>query len=84
MMRPYLDRAAETDRSPVAAIRVAQETQRVFLAHKRDTDSGKCAQFFFAKADRRVTVYYFYLQDAIFSSGRISRIKISDKDPEVR
>ena len=38
VMRPYLERAAETGRSQIAAIGVAQETQRVFLARKRDTD----------------------------------------------
>jgi hypothetical protein len=71
VMRPYLDRAAETGRSQVAAIGVAQETQRVFLARKRDTDPGKCPQFSFAKADRRVTVYYFYLWDAAFGDAFI-------------
>src|SRR5882757_8048208 len=66
VMRPYLDRAAETGRSQVAAIGVAQETQRVFLARKRATDPSKCPQFSFDKKDRRVTVFYFYLWDAGF------------------
>ena len=64
VMRPYLDRAAGTGRSQVAAIGVAQETQRVFIARKRDTDPSKPPQFSFEKKDRRVTVYYFYLWDA--------------------
>ena len=70
-MRPYLERAAETGRSQIAAIGVAQETQRVFLARKRDTDPGKCPQFSFDKKDRRVTVYYFYLWDAGFGPAFI-------------
>ena len=64
VMRPYLDRAAGTGRSQVAAIGVAQEMQRVFIARKRDTDPSKPPQFSFEKKDRRVTVYYFYLWDA--------------------
>ena len=71
VMRPYLERAAETGRSQIAAIAVAQETQRVFLARKRDTDPGKCPQFSFDKKDRRVTVYYFYLWDAGFGPAFI-------------
>ena len=71
VMRPYLDRAAETGRSQVAAIGVAQETQRVFIARKRDTDPSKPPQFSFDKKDRRVTVYYFYLWDAGFGPAFI-------------
>src|SRR6266705_2988558 len=52
-------------------IGVAQETQRVFIARKRDTDPGKCPQFSFDKKDRRVTVYYFYLWDAGFGPAFI-------------
>jgi hypothetical protein len=59
VMRPYLDRAAATGRSQVAAIGVAQEPQRVFIARKRDTDPSRPPQFSFDKKDRRVTVYYF-------------------------
>jgi len=66
VMRPHLDAAAATGRSQVAAIGVAQEVQRVFVARKRDTDPSKAPQFSFDKADRRVTVYYFYLWDADF------------------
>jgi hypothetical protein len=71
VMRPYLKKAAETGRSQVAAIGVAQEAQRVFLARKRDTDPGKCPQFSFDKKDRRVTVFYFYLWDAGFGPAFI-------------
>jgi hypothetical protein len=62
VMKPYLDRAAATGRSQVAAIGVAQETQRVFISRQRPTDPSKPPQFSFdMKTDRRVTVYYFYL-----------------------
>src|SRR5262249_51416740 len=71
VMRPYLDRAAATGRSQVAAIGVAQELQRVFLARKRDTDPSRPPQFSFDKKDRRVTVYYFYLWDADFGPAFI-------------
>src|SRR6266516_1221775 len=71
VMKPYLDRAAATGRSQVAAIGVAQEVQRVFIARKRDTDPSRCPQFSFDKKDRRVTVYYFYLWDANFGPAFI-------------
>jgi hypothetical protein len=71
VMQPYLDAAARSGRSQVAAIGVAQETQRVFITRKRDTDPGRCPQFSFDKKDRRVTVYYFYLHDASFGAAFI-------------
>jgi hypothetical protein len=66
VMRPYLEAAAASGRSQVAAIGVAQEAQRVFPGCKRDTDPARCPAFSFDKKDRRVTVYYFYLWDAGF------------------
>ena len=71
VMKPYLDRAAATGRSQVAAVGVAQEVQRVFISRQRPTDPGKCPQFSFDKKDRRVTVYYFYLWDAAFGPAFI-------------
>ena len=71
VMQPYLDKAAATGRSQVAAIGVAQEMQRVLIARQRPTDPGKCPQFSFDKKDRRVTVYYFYLWDAGFGPAFI-------------
>jgi len=71
VMRRYLDKAAATGRSQVAAIGVAQEPQRVFIARKRDTDPSRPPQFSFDKKDRRVTVYYFYLWDAGFGQAFI-------------
>src|ERR1700687_228552 len=61
VMRRYLSAAARTGRSQVAAIGVAQEPQRVFIARRRDTDPAKPPPFSFDKKDRRVTAYYFYL-----------------------
>jgi len=71
VMRRYLGKAAATGRSRVAAIGVAQEPQRVFIARKRGTDPSRPPQFSFDKKDRRVTVYYFYLWDAGFGPAFI-------------
>jgi hypothetical protein len=65
VMTPYLARQAASGCSQVAAIGVAQEFQRVWTAYQRDTKTA-APQFTFAKADRRVTCYYFYLWDADF------------------
>jgi len=70
VMRPYLDRQAATGRSGVAAIGVAQEFQRVWAAYRRETRTA-APQFTFAKADRRVTCYYFYLWDENFGPAFI-------------
>jgi hypothetical protein len=70
VMRPYLDRQAATGRSGVAAIGVAQEYQRVWAAYRRETQTA-APQFTFAKADRRVTCYYFYLWDEGFGPAFI-------------
>ena len=71
VMRRYLDAAARSGRSQIAAIGVAQEPQRVFIARKRDTDPAKPPQFSFDRHDRRVTVYYFYLWDTKFGPAFI-------------
>ena len=72
VMRPYLDAAAATGRSQVAAVGVAQETQRVFISRKRDTAPGRCPQFSFDKKDRRVTVYYFTAAEKSFASSTVA------------
>ncbi len=69
-MRPYLDAQAATGRSGVAAIGVAQEYASVFTGTGRDAPNG-IPWFSFAKADRRVTCYYFYLWDAYFGPAFI-------------
>jgi hypothetical protein len=70
VMAPYLKQAAGGGRSRVAAIGVAQEFQRVWTAYQRDTKTA-APQFTFAKADRRVTCYYFYLWDEDFGPAFI-------------
>ena len=70
VMAPYLRKAAAAGRSQVAAIGVAQEFQRVWAAYQRDTKTA-APQYTFAKADRRVTCYYFYLWDADFGPAFI-------------
>jgi hypothetical protein len=70
VMAPYLKQAAAGGRSQVAAIGVAQEFQRVWAAYRRETKTA-APQFTFAKADRRVTCYYFYLWDADFGPAFI-------------
>lgn len=67
VIRPYLDAAT---RPGVVAIGCAQEFQPVFTGTRRPTSNG--APFFtFAKADRRVSVFYFYVVDAEFGAGFI-------------
>jgi hypothetical protein len=70
VMAPYLRRQAATGRSGVAAIGVAQEFQRVWTAYRRETKTA-APQFTFAKADRRVTCYYFYIWDEGFGPAFI-------------
>ncbi|HXZ78226.1 MAG TPA: hypothetical protein VEH31_46140, partial [Streptosporangiaceae bacterium] len=70
VMAPYLKSAAATGRSQVAAIGVAQEFQRVWVAFQRETATA-APQYTFAKADRRVTCYYFYLWDEDFGPAFI-------------
>jgi hypothetical protein len=51
---------------------VAQEVQKVFMGYQRGKDThGKAVNFGFDKADRAVTVYYFYVLDADFGPGFI-------------
>lgn len=66
-MRPYLQQATAPG---VVAIGVAQEFRSVFSAARRETHSG-APRFSFAKADRRVTAHYFYVNDAEFGDGFI-------------
>jgi hypothetical protein len=70
VMQPCLHTQAGTGRSGVAAIGVAQEFQRVWSAYQRDTKTA-APQYTFAKADRRVTCYYFYLWDEDFGPAFI-------------
>jgi hypothetical protein len=67
LMRPYLERAKKPG---VVAIGVAQEFQSVFTGYDHATKPGAVC-FGFSKADRRVTVYYFYVLDEEFGPGFI-------------
>jgi hypothetical protein len=69
-MRPYLAAQAATGRSGVAAIGVAQEFAPVFTGTERDAPNG-IPWFSFAKRDRRVSCFYFYLWDDDFGPAFI-------------
>lgn len=69
-VRPYLDAAEHDGRFGVVAIVQAQEFQWVFSATKRTGHSGG-VWFDYAKAERRVGVYYFYVLDPDFGAGFI-------------
>ena len=71
VMRPLLERAARAGQSRLVAVGWAQEFQHVWDARKRDTDPARPPQFSFAKAERRVTCYYFYLWDEGFGPAFI-------------
>jgi len=66
-VRDYADTAT---RPGVVAIVIAQEVQKVFMGHRRRPKADG-PQFGFNKADRRVTVYYFYVLDPDFGLGFI-------------
>jgi len=70
VMLPHTGAQAATGRSGVAAVGVSQEFQRVWAAYQRDTKTA-APQYTFAKADRRVTCYYFYLWDEDFGPAFI-------------
>jgi len=72
VMRPYLQAAERTNTAGVVAVGLAQEFQSVFTAYDRRKDGNSTAAMFsFAKADRRVSVFYFYLWDQEFGPGFI-------------
>src|SRR5690242_6410741 len=71
VMAPYLDAAAASGRSQVAALGCAQEFQLVWTARKRATDPGACPQFSFTKQQRRVSVFYVYIWDTRVGPGFI-------------
>jgi len=68
VMGPYLQAAAKAGGSRVAAIGVAQEFAPVWTGYQRESTSP-VPQFTFAKAQRRVTCYYFYVFDDDFGAG---------------
>jgi hypothetical protein len=69
-VQPLLDQAAREARTGVVAIVAAQEIQKVFMGYQRGkAEHGKAVCFGFDKADRAVTVYYFYVLDPEFGPG---------------
>jgi hypothetical protein len=70
-MAPYLQAAAASGQSQVAAVGRAQEFQLVWTARKRVTDPGRCPQFSFTKEQRRVPVFYVYIFDEQMGPGFI-------------
>ena len=71
VMRPHLDRLIRQGRTGVAAIGVAQEFQRVFTGttYHSNEGGGGVPWCGYAKADRRVNAYYFYLVDEDFGAA---------------
>lgn len=67
---PLMRKAAQSGRSQVVAIGVAQEYQRVFTGSKSETGTG-AVWFSFNRTERRVTCYYFYLWDEDFGPAFI-------------
>jgi hypothetical protein len=70
LMRPYLQAAAAAGRAGVVAVGTAQEFQSVWTGYRRKTANG-APLFSFVKADRRVSVFYFYIWDNDFGPGFI-------------
>jgi hypothetical protein len=69
-VRPYLDATERAGRFGVVAIVAAQEFQWVFSATKH-AGAGGGIWFEFAKTERRVGTYYFYVRDPEFGAGFI-------------
>ena len=72
LIQPYFRAATEPG---VIAIGVAQEFQSVLIGYDRAAKKSEPRSggphYSFAKEDRRVTVYYFYIADAEFGLGFI-------------
>jgi len=69
-VRPHLEGAEREGRFGVVAIVAAQEFQWVFEGRNRSDKPG-VANFGFEKAERRVSVYYFYIHDREFGPSFI-------------
>ncbi len=67
-VRPYLEQAEREGYFGVVAIVAAQEFAWVFSAKDRTKEKG-AAWFDFVKEQRRVGVYYFYVNDPEFGPG---------------
>ncbi len=62
-VRPALDAAAAAEREGVVAIGVAQERRSVWMGSARHPEKAALQHCDFYRAERRVTVFYFYLFD---------------------
>ena len=71
VVAPLLEAARAQGTSKVVALGLAQEYASVWSANKRDTDPGKCPQFSYAKAQRRVSMFYLYIWDEQTGPGFI-------------
>ena len=71
VMKSHLDRQAATGRSGVAAIGTAQEFQYVASCTTREARDGGAPHFGWDRAERRVSVFYFYVWDEDFGPGFI-------------
>jgi hypothetical protein len=69
VVRPYLQKMQDNGQTGVAVIGTAQEFQRVFTGTTVRPEAGGAPHFSYAKADRRVTSYYFYVVDEQFGPG---------------
>jgi hypothetical protein len=74
VVRPLLEKAAQTGRSQVVAVGVAQEFQYVATGVKVDGEPGAVPWFAFGKAQRRVTCFYFYVWDEQFGAAAFIKI----------
>jgi hypothetical protein len=70
-VRPFLERAERAGRWGVVAIVATQEFQWVFAATKHTGSTTGGTYFRWAKQERRVGVYYFYVLDREFGPGFI-------------
>jgi hypothetical protein len=70
-MRRYLARQQNSCRSGVAGIGWTQEFQRVATCTITSARNGGAPHFGWARAERRVTCYYFYVWDEEFGPGFI-------------
>lgn len=72
VMRRYLARQEATGHSGVAAIGTAQEFQWVASCSRREArQPGGAPHFSWDRAERRVSVFYFYIWDEDFGPGFI-------------
>lgn len=76
VMRPFLALATEPG---VVAIGMAQEFQSVFSGYDRNADQPGPPRYSFAKADRRVTTFYFYIWDDEFTLT--DRVTVDEHPP---